>query len=34
MTEQQHEVIKAYTGELIVKVVETVSKAMANLAPA
>ena len=34
MTAQQQEVIKRYTGELIVKVVETVSTAMANLAPA
>jgi hypothetical protein len=34
MTAQQQEVIKRYTGELIVKVVETVSTAMAKLAPA
>ena len=33
-TAQQQEIIKRYTGELIVKVVETVSTAMANLAPA
>jgi neutral ceramidase len=34
MTAQQQEVIKRYTGELIVRVVETVSTAMANLEPA
>ena len=34
MTAQQEEVIKRYTAELIVKVVETVSTALANLAPA
>jgi hypothetical protein len=34
MTAQQQEVIKQYTAELIVKVEETVSRAMANLAPA
>ena len=34
MTAQQQEVIKRYTAELIVKVEETVSRAMANLAPA
>jgi hypothetical protein len=34
MTAQQQEVIKAYTGELIVKVVATVSTAIASLAPA